>query len=361
MTGILALPCPFCGGSRVSVVEGGSFRWRVAQCDECGAQCGEVRIQTLGSGTKEQWEEEARGVVIKEWNSRVAEAGLRCPPREPRIGTPERQAWQHAKNVAATAALRAIPINEGWQDRVPGSEPASESARDTATIPAPPSPNQRSGGTRAATPFASGNSDDTTPSPDAPAPDTKRALSLLWGESPHMHRVEIADAIERLTAELAEARRERDDHAAYCAGIERELNVARNLCKTLRNEAQAHAQEARTANATIAEIYRACTGGKGEPGNWHGALPVIATIERLTAELAERTRERDEQVTEVSLARESLQICAKHAGELEAAQAEVERLRACVEAADAMRGSYLSRYIDEYDTARAAIDAGRNP
>lgn len=46
---------------------------------------------------------------------------------------------------------------------------------------------------------------------------------------------------------------------------------------------------------------------------------------------------------------------------LNEARAECERLRACVEAADAMRGSYLSRYIDEYDTARAAIDAGRKP
>lgn len=40
-------------------------------------------------------------------------------------------------------------------------------------------------------------------------------------------------------------------------------------------KAQCHAQEARTANDTIYQIYRACTNGTGEPGNWHGAQPVI--------------------------------------------------------------------------------------
>lgn len=39
--------------------------------------------------------------------------------------------------------------------------------------------------------------------------------------------------------------------------------------------------EADTANATIAEIYGLCTGKTGEPGNWHGAQPVRALVERL--------------------------------------------------------------------------------
>ncbi len=47
-------------------------------------------------------------------------------------------------------------------------------------------------------------------------------------------------------------------------------------------QAQIHAQEARTANATIAEIYQVCTGATGEPGNWNGAEPVRAM--RLDAE-----------------------------------------------------------------------------
>jgi hypothetical protein len=50
------------------------------------------------------------------------------------------------------------------------------------------------------------------------------------------------------------------------------------LVERLKQEAQIHAQEARTANATIAEIYQLCTGATGEPGNWNGAEPVRALI-----------------------------------------------------------------------------------
>ena len=50
------------------------------------------------------------------------------------------------------------------------------------------------------------------------------------------------------------------------------------LVSRLRQEARIHAQEARTANSTIAEIYQLCTGGTGEPGNWYGAEPVKKLI-----------------------------------------------------------------------------------
>lgn len=53
------------------------------------------------------------------------------------------------------------------------------------------------------------------------------------------------------------------------------------LIERLKNEAQIHAQEARTANATIAEIYQIVTGKTGEPGNWNGAEPVRKCIEEL--------------------------------------------------------------------------------
>jgi hypothetical protein len=43
-------------------------------------------------------------------------------------------------------------------------------------------------------------------------------------------------------------------------------------------------QEARAANATIAEIYQLCSGGKGEPGNWNGAEPVRRKLAELNAE-----------------------------------------------------------------------------
>jgi hypothetical protein len=151
MTGILALPCPFCGSNRVKIIEGSSFRWRVAQCDECGAQCGEVRIQTLGSGTKEQWEEEARGVVIKEWNSRVAEAGLRCPPREPTqdmcdAGRAELVDVPIDKVMSAGPSLlwRAMHdewLNEGGQDAAAGNGADAEKRGST---PVPPSPDAAS-------------------------------------------------------------------------------------------------------------------------------------------------------------------------------------------------------------------------
>lgn len=46
-------------------------------------------------------------------------------------------------------------------------------------------------------------------------------------------------------------------------------------------QAQIWKQEARTANATIAEIYQLCTGGRGEPGNWNGADPVRKRLAEL--------------------------------------------------------------------------------
>lgn len=46
------------------------------------------------------------------------------------------------------------------------------------------------------------------------------------------------------------------------------------IIEQLKQEAQIHAQEARTANRTIAEIYQVVSGATGEPGNWHGAEPV---------------------------------------------------------------------------------------
>jgi len=62
-----------------------------------------------------------------------------------------------------------------------------------------------------------------------------------------------------------------------------------DLVARLKLEAQGHAQEARTANATIAEIYQVCTGSTGEPGNWNGAEPVRQLAEE-RAELLEALR-----------------------------------------------------------------------
>jgi chromosome segregation ATPase len=66
-------------------------------------------------------------------------------------------------------------------------------------------------------------------------------------------RQTVTDALESLQSENAELRQ---------------------LAERVKLEAQMHAQEARTANATIAEIYQVISGATGEPGNWHGAEPV---------------------------------------------------------------------------------------
>lgn len=64
---------------------------------------------------------------------------------------------------------------------------------------------------------------------------------------------------------------------------EAKLAEVEALAERLKLEAQGHAQEARTANATIAECYQVATGSTGEPGNWHGAEPIRALKAKLAA------------------------------------------------------------------------------
>ena len=78
---------------------------------------------------------------------------------------------------------------------------------------------------------------------------------------------------------------------ASLAAEQAEGEKASALTERLKMEAQIHAQEARTANATIAEIYRIVTEGTGEPGNWNGAEPVRQCIEDLRTRLAALTPE----------------------------------------------------------------------
>jgi len=67
----IVMPCPFCGGTKVNVIEGGTFRWRRAECQECEAMAGAVRIQTTGDGTDEEWEQAAADEAFKRWNERA--------------------------------------------------------------------------------------------------------------------------------------------------------------------------------------------------------------------------------------------------------------------------------------------------
>ncbi len=63
------------------------------------------------------------------------------------------------------------------------------------------------------------------------------------------------------------------------------------LIERMKMEAQIHAQEARTANATIAEIYQCVCGATGEPGNWNGAEPVREKLTAQDARIAELERD----------------------------------------------------------------------
>ena len=61
------LPCPFCGGTDVSVEEGSTFRWAVAICNNCDAAAPEARAI---HGDKKKTQEAA----LTEWNRRASPA-----------------------------------------------------------------------------------------------------------------------------------------------------------------------------------------------------------------------------------------------------------------------------------------------
>lgn len=71
-TGDALLPCPWCGHVGLMFEEGSTFRWRVASCERCGVTTGEERIQTMGDGTREEWEADCRKRMIAAWNRRAA-------------------------------------------------------------------------------------------------------------------------------------------------------------------------------------------------------------------------------------------------------------------------------------------------
>jgi Lar family restriction alleviation protein len=59
-------PCPFCGGTEVTIHDGSTFRWITTKCEECGATGPEIR-KSLGDGTPLSKQREA---AIQEWNKR---------------------------------------------------------------------------------------------------------------------------------------------------------------------------------------------------------------------------------------------------------------------------------------------------
>lgn len=60
------LPCPFCGGENISMHEGATFRWVYIGCDDCWAQCGEYRFNTLID--QDEAKIKALAVGVDEWN-----------------------------------------------------------------------------------------------------------------------------------------------------------------------------------------------------------------------------------------------------------------------------------------------------
>lgn len=78
---------------------------------------------------------------------------------------------------------------------------------------------------------------------------------------------DLKQALAEKDLALAQANRHKEELFAKVAEKDR-------LIESLKQEAQIHALEARTANRTIAEIYQVVSGKTGEPGNWHGAEPV---------------------------------------------------------------------------------------
>lgn len=94
-------------------------------------------------------------------------------------------------------------------------------------------------------------------------------------EQPVRHMVSISAEDAALICEMRNAL---SDLLSALEALSRRAEAAEALAERLKMEAQIHAGEARTANATIAEIYQLCTGATGEPGNWHGAEPVREMI-----------------------------------------------------------------------------------
>ena len=66
------LPCPFCGHVGLSHYEGLTFRWLTTECNGCGAQCGEERINTM-TMERSAAIEQAKVEAIKAWNTRAAQ------------------------------------------------------------------------------------------------------------------------------------------------------------------------------------------------------------------------------------------------------------------------------------------------
>jgi len=65
------LPCPFCGGVKISVRRGSAYNRWCATCSECGASSGEIRHELSVSHPTPDLS--ATDKALAAWNERVIE------------------------------------------------------------------------------------------------------------------------------------------------------------------------------------------------------------------------------------------------------------------------------------------------
>ena len=141
------LPCPFCGAVGLDFAEGSTFRWLEPSCAGCGATCGEVRVQTMGDGSPDQWLEAAKKDAIAEWNTRAA------------LSHPSPQGWQPIETCPIDTMVIFGPTKrmsgpcigmhhsrDGWVTETPSEWASIYPPKEWMPLDLPPPPEQGSKG-----------------------------------------------------------------------------------------------------------------------------------------------------------------------------------------------------------------------
>lgn len=252
----------------------------------------------------------------------TTDAGLRAIAQQVRDSAPLLERLDECqKRIGKMCSERrgpkmSIPVN--WQD---DDEFICTTLRDAMNALAAPAPAQSEGKMpERAKPVAIIRADETDAASVWGTVHYKpNAADGFMLDTKTMHDVVLASDYDALWTALAEARRENEDKRRLYTGLEKYWSeigatltssededyreaakriVAALAAATARvaeleagnanllAQAQGHAQEARTANATIHEIYQCVSGATGEPGGWNGAEPVRRRIAELEAKLA---------------------------------------------------------------------------
>lgn len=64
-------PCPFCGGEKITLMDGSTFRWVHMECKECGARSGETRRARVSADDYTELPEKTLADAIEIWNERA--------------------------------------------------------------------------------------------------------------------------------------------------------------------------------------------------------------------------------------------------------------------------------------------------